>query len=354
MNASAQHSAAPPSAQVKPSAVAEPVRQTMQAMVQGRYGSFNVLGLRNIDRPVPKDHQVLVRVHAAGLHVGDCFGVRGAPLGMRLVSGLLRPKHGVPGFDLAGHVEEVGARVMRFKPGDAVFGANHGTCAEYVVASEDKLAPKPARLTFVQAAALPTSALAALHAVRDVGKVQPGQRVLINAAAGGVGSFAVQIAKAFGAEVTGVCSNRNVDLLRSIGADHVIDYTQEDFTSGATRYDLILDNLENRSLSDCRRALTPTGTLILNSGSGAQGIHLYVRLVKPLVLSPFVRHGLRRYLSVPSHDDLVCLKELVDAGKLTPVVDGTYPLSETPAALRHIEGGHARGKVIVTLRPGLA
>ena len=196
---------------------------------------------------------------------------------------------------------------------------------------------------------MPTSALAALHALRDAAKVQPGQKVLINGASGGVGTFAVQIAKSFGAEVTGVCSTANVNMVRSIGADRVIDYTQEDFTLGGQRYDLIFDNVENRSLSDCRRALTPVGTLLLNSGTGAEGFELMVRLVKPLVLSPFVRQTLRRYLSKPNHRDLVVLKELVESGKLTPVIDKTYPLQETAAALRHIEHGHARGKVVITV-----
>ena len=207
----------------------------------------------------------------------------------------------------------------------------------------------PANLTLEEAAAIPTSALAALHALRDVGKVQPGQKVLINGASGGVGTFAVQIAKSFGAEVTGVCSTRNVDMVRSIGADHVIDYTQEDFTEGGPRYDLIFDNVENRSLKDCRRALSSNGTLILNSGTGARGIGFWVRLIKPLVLSPFVHQSLRRYLSVPNHKDLVVLKELVESGKIKPVIDKTYPLRETPAALVHIEAGHARGKVVITV-----
>lgn len=230
-----------------------------------------------------------------------------------------------------------------------MFGACNGACAEYACVGQDKLALKPANLTFAEAAAVPTSALAALHALRDVGKVQPGQKVLINGASGGVGTFAVQIAKSFGAEVTAVCSTTNVDTVRSIGADHVIDYTQQDFTQGGKRYDLIFDNVENRSLSDCRRALTPSGTLILNSGTGAHGIGMLVRLVKPLVLSPFVRQNLRRYLSVPNHEDLVILKELVESRKLTPVIDRKYPLHETPAALGYIEGGHARGKVVITL-----
>ncbi len=196
---------------------------------------------------------------------------------------------------------------------------------------------------------MPTSALAALHALRDVGKMKPGQKVLINGASGGVGTFAVQIARSFGAEVTGVCSTRNVDMVRSIGADHVIDYTKDDFTRGRQRYDLIFDNVENRSLAECRRALTASGTLILNSGTGAQGIEMLVRLVSPLVLSPFARQNLRRYLSVPNRKDLIVLRKLVESRKLAPVIDKTYTLLETPEALRYIEGGHARGKVVVTV-----
>jgi NADPH:quinone reductase-like Zn-dependent oxidoreductase len=321
----------------------------MRAIVHDKYGSFDVLRVREIDKPVVKNDEVLVCVQAAGLHVGDCFGVRGAPFAMRLVTGLIRPKHGVPGFDVAGQIEAVGTNVKQFRPGDIVFGACNGACAEYACVAQDKLALKPVNLTFEEAAAVPTSALAALHALRDVGKVQPGQKVLINGASGGVGTFAVQIAKWFGAEVTGVCSTTNVDMVRSIGADHVIDYTQQDFTQGGKRYDLIFDNVENRSLSDSRRALTPAGTLILNSGTGAHGIAMLIRLVKPLVLSPFVRQDLRRYLSVPNHEDLVILKELVESRKLRPVIDRKYPLQETPAALGYIEGGHARGKVVITL-----
>jgi NADPH:quinone reductase-like Zn-dependent oxidoreductase len=268
---------------------------------------------------------------------------------VRLATGLLKPKPGIPGFDIAGQVEAVGSRVSRFRSGDSVFGACQGACAEYAKTGEVKLALKPAGLTFEEAAALPTSALAALHALRDVGKVQPGQNVLINGASGGVGSFAVQIAKSFGAEVTGVCSTSNIEMVRSLGADHVIDYTREDFTRGSTRYDLIFDNVENRPLSDCRRALTPAGTLILNSGSGAQGFKMLVRLVKPLVLSPFVRQHLRRYLSTPNHADLETLKSLVESGKLRPVIDRAYALHETGAALRYIDAGHARGKVAVSV-----
>ncbi len=320
----------------------------MKAIIQDKYGPpDDVLELRDIDTPVVSDDQVLVRVHAAGLHAGDCFTVRGAPFPVRMATGLLKPKYGVPGYDVAGRVEVVGNNVKRFQPGDEVFGACTGTCAEYVCANENELAHKPANLTLEESAAIPTSALAALHALRDVGKVRPGQRVLINGASGGVGTFAVQLAKSFGAEVTGVCSMRNVDMVRSIGADHVIDYNQEDFAQGRRRYDLIFDNVENRSLSDCRRALTRDGTLILNSGSGAHGFGLLVRLLKPLVLSPFVRQNLRRYLSIPNHEDLIVLKDLAESGKLTPVIDKTFPLSETPAALDYIEEGHVRGKAVI-------
>lgn len=321
----------------------------MRAIVHDHYGSLDVLGVKDIDKPVVKNDEVLVRVQAAGLHIGDCFAVRGAPFAVRLVTGLTRPRYGVPGFDVAGRVEELGANATRFRPGDEVFGACDGACAEYARVGQGTLALKPANLTFEEAAAMPTSALAALHALRDVGKVRPGHKVLINGASGGVGTFAVQMAKSFGAEVTGVCSGTNADMVRSIGADHVIDYTQQDFTQGGERYDLIFDNVENRSLSDCRRALTPNGTLILNSGTGAHGIGMLVRLVKPLVVSPFVRHRLRRYLSTPNHKDLAVLKELVESGSLRPVIDRKYPLDETPAALAYIEGGHARGKVVVTL-----
>jgi NADPH:quinone reductase-like Zn-dependent oxidoreductase len=321
----------------------------MKAIVQDNYGSLEGLELRDIARPEAKGDEVLVRVRAAGLHIGDCFSVRGAPFAMRLSTGLLKPKYGVPGYDAAGHVEAVGDDVKHFQPGDEVFGACDGACAEYACASEDKFALKPDGLTFEEAAAMPTSALAALHALRDVGKVQAGQKVLVNGASGGVGSFAVQIARSFGAEVTGVCSTGSVDMVRSIGADHVIDYTREDFTQGGQRYDLILDNVENRSLSDCRRALTPSGTLILNSGTGARGLEMLVRLARPLVLSPFARQNLRRYLSVANRKDLVVLKKLVESGKLRPVIDKTYPLRETPAALGYIERGHVRGKVVITV-----
>ena len=324
----------------------------MKAMIHDAYGPPELLELRDIAPPAIGDDGVLVRIHAAGLHVGDCFGVRGSPFPMRLASGLLRPRYGVPGFDLAGRVEAVGRNVTRFQPGDEVFGACQGSCAELASTGENQLAAKPANLGMEEAAALPTSGLAALHGLRDAGKVRAGQKLLVNGASGGVGTFAVQIGKALGAEVTGVCSTANVELVRSLGADHVIDHTREDFTRGGGKYDVILDNVENRSLSEVRRALAPGGTLVLNSGTGASGVAFLVRLLKPLVVSPFVRQNLRRYLSMPNHEDLVVLKEMVEAGKLRPVIDRTVPLSGTAAALRHIEGGHARGKVVVRVWGG--
>lgn len=324
----------------------------MKAVVQSMYGPpGDVLALAEIDPPVAKDDEVLVRVRAAALHVGDCFAVRGAPVVVRLMTGLLKPKPGIPGFDVAGTVEAVGARVRRFRPGDEVFGAGFGACAEFMCVGQDKLVPKPATLTFEEAAAVPTSALAALHGLRDAGQVRAGQRVLINGASGGVGTYAVQIARSLGAEVTGVCGPTNLDMVRALGAAHVIDYTREDFTRGGPRYDVILDNVENRSLAECRRALTPDGTLLLNSGTGASGIGLLIRLVKPVLLSPFGAQRLRRFLSSPNQQDLVVLKDLVEAGKLRPVIDRTYRLAETAAALSYIEGGHARGKVVVTMEP---
>ena len=321
----------------------------MQAIIQDRYGAPDVLALREVDPPVVGDDEVLIRVRAASVHIGDVFGMRGAPYPVRFDTGLLRPKRGIPGYDASGVIEAVGAQVTRFRPGDEVFGQGRGTCAELTSAREAHLAPKPPSLGFEEAAALPVSALAALHGLRDAGRLEAGQHVLVNGASGGVGTFAVQIAKALGAEVSGVCGTANVDLVRSLGADRVIDYTQEDFTRREERYDLLLDNVENRSLAACRQVLTPGGTLVLNSGTGVRGFRFYVRLVRPLLLSPFVKHDLRRYLSTPNQSDLLVLTEYAAAGKLRPVVDRTFPLAEVPAALRHIEGGHARGKVVITV-----
>jgi NADPH:quinone reductase-like Zn-dependent oxidoreductase len=316
----------------------------MKAIVQNEYGSADVLELKEIDKPAVQENDVLVRVRAAAVHAGDYFTMRGVPFLVRLVAGWPKPKNYVPGFDVAGQVEAVGQNVTRFRPGDEVFGACNGACAEYVCATQDKFVPKPANLTFEQAAAVPTSALAALHGLRDAGKVGPGHKVLINGASGGVGTFAVQIAKAFGAEVTGVCSTRNVDMVLSLGADHVIDYTQDDFTRSGPRYDLILDNVGNRSFSDLRRALTPQGTLIPNTGHAGMG---YV--LKAFVLSAFVRQQGSPFISTPNHEDLVILKELLESGKVRPVIDRTYPLSQTPAAMGYIGEGHARGKVVIVV-----
>jgi NADPH:quinone reductase-like Zn-dependent oxidoreductase len=326
----------------------------VQAIVHDRYGApDDVLELRQLDRPAIREGEVLVRVRAAGLHAGDTFSVRGSPFAARMMTGLFRPKSGVPGLDVAGEVEAVGSGVTRFRAGDEVFGCcrwpSAGACAEYAPAAEDHLVLKPAGLTFEEAAAIPTSALAALHGLRDAGKLQPGQKVLINGASGGVGTFGVQIAKALGAEVTGVCSTRNVDLVRSLGADQVIDYTRQDFTSEPDRYDLVLDNIENRPLSDVRRVLTPRGTLLLNSGNAFRGRRLLVRGLWPLLLSRFVSHDLRRFLSSPRGADLELLAAWVADGKLRPAIGRTYPLAETPAALREIETGHASGKVVIAV-----
>lgn len=322
----------------------------MKAIVQDRYGPPDeVLQLRDIARPVAGEHDVLVQVESAGLHIGDCFIIRGVPFPVRLAMGLIKPKSIVRGLDVSGQVAAVGNSVNHFQVGDEVFGVTTGAWAEYAVVEETKLALKPANLTFEEAAAVPTSALAALHGLRDAGQIRPGQSVLINGASGGVGSYAVQLAKEFGADVTGVCSTKNVEMVRSLGADHVIDYTQRDFTQGEERYDLILDNVENHSLAQCRRVLSPSGTLVLNSGSGARGVRLLVRLAMPLVLSPFIRQHLRRYFSTANHDDLILLKDLIESGKLRPVVDKKYPLRDTPAAIRYIETGHARGKTVITI-----
>jgi NADPH:quinone reductase-like Zn-dependent oxidoreductase len=325
----------------------------VQAVVQERYGGPEVLRQREIARPAVGAGEVLVRVHAAGLHIGDVFAVRGSPFPVRFFSGLRAPKLGVPGYDIAGTVEQAGPGVTRFKLGDAVFGIctfpASGACAEYAVAREDQLAAKSAGLTYEQAAAIPTSASAALHNLRDAGRLRAGQRVLVNGASGGVGTYAVQIARAAGAEVTGVCGPANVELVRSLGAQHVIDYTREDFTRGAERYDLVLDNVENHSLAACRRVLTRDGTLVLSSGTGAHGLRLLARLARPVVLDPFVRHRLKRILSVPNRQDLEALAAMVEAGTLRPVIEGVYPLAETPQAVRHIETGHARGKVVVAI-----
>jgi NADPH:quinone reductase-like Zn-dependent oxidoreductase len=319
----------------------------MKAIVQDKYGPPHVLDLEEIDTPVVEDDEVLVQVHAAGVAIGDWLVMRGLPYPARMTYGLRKPKNSIPGFEVAGHVEAVGTNVKRFQPGDEVFGWCNGALAEYVSVSEDALAPKPANLTFEQAAAVPISAFTALQGLRDQGQIEAGQKVLVIGASGGVGTFAVQIAKAFGAEVTGVCSTRNVDLVRSIGADHVIDYTQDDFTQSGQRYDVILDTVGNRSLSDTRRALTPRGSLVIVGGSGGPWLMGMGRSVRALMLSPFVRQRLRAFVSKPNTADLKVLKELIEDGKVTPVIDRTYPLGETREAIGHIGARHTRGKTVI-------
>jgi NADPH:quinone reductase-like Zn-dependent oxidoreductase len=321
----------------------------MKAIIHDAYGPPETLGARDIEVPAIGDHDVLVRVHAAGLHIGDVFAMEGKPFLVRLSTGLRRPSYGVPGFDLAGTVTAVGSAVTRFAIGDEVFGSGSGTAAEFAKAGEDELVSKPADLSWLHAAAISTSGLAALHGLRDAGRIRAGQKVLINGASGGVGTFAVQIAKALGAHVTGVTSTRNLELVRSLGADEVIDYTRDDFTRRTAAFDLIFDLIENRTLADVRRAVTRNGTLVLNSGTGASGLRMLVRLVRPIVLSPFSSQSMRRFLSTPNAVDLEVLKDLVETGGLSPVIDSCYGLDETVEALRHIQAGHARGKVVLSV-----
>jgi len=323
----------------------------MKAIVYTRYGSPDVLELRDIDKPEIEDDEVLVHVHAAGVDRGVWHIMTGLPYPIRIAGyGLRAPKNPVIGSDVAGVVEAVGKNVTRFQPGDEVFGIGKGTFAEYARALEDKLAPKPANLTFEQAAVVAISGLTALQGLRDHGKVRPGQKVLIIGASGGVGTYAVQIAKAFGAHVTGVCSTTKVEMVRSIGADHVIDYTRDDFAEGEQRYDLILDIGGNSPLARLRRALTPEGTLVITGGEGGgRWLGGTDRQLRALVLSSFVGQKLGTFISSENHEDIIVLKEFIESGKVTPVIDRTYPLSEVPEAIRYLEEGHAKGKVIVTL-----
>jgi NADPH:quinone reductase-like Zn-dependent oxidoreductase len=323
----------------------------MKAIVQEKYGSPDVLQLRDIDKPEISDDEVLVHVHAAGVGRDVWHVMTGLPYPIRLAGyGLRAPKNPVIGSDMAGVVEAVGKDVSRVRPGDEVFGIGKGSYAEYVCAQEDKLAPKSANLTFEQAAVVAIMGSAALQALRDHGKVRQGQEVLIIGASGGVGTYAVQIAKAFGAHVTGVCSTTKVEMVRSIGADHVIDYTQEDFAEGEERYELILDIGGNSSLSRLRHALAPRGTLVIVGGEGGGrwfgGID---RQLRAMILSRFVGQKLGTFISTQNHEDLLVLKGLIESGKVTPVIDRTYPLSEVPEAMRYLEEGHARGKVVITV-----
>jgi len=319
----------------------------MKAIVQDNYGSHEALELEDVDKPEIADDEVLVRVRAASVHVGDWILLTGSPYVMRLATGLRKPKNRVPGTDVAGTVEAVGKNVERLRPGDEVFGWCAGAFAEYASASEEQFVKKPANLTFEEAAAVGVSASTALQLLRDDGKIHPGQKVLINGASGGVGTFAVQIAKAFGADVTGVTSTKNVEMVRSIGADHVIDYTREDFRKGTARYDFILDNVGNDSMARTRRALTPLGTLISNGGGHSDG--KLGRTVRTLLVSMFVRQQAGPTVKTQNRDDLVVLKGLVESGKVTPVVDQTYPLIGTPEAIGYVGAGHARGTVVITV-----
>jgi NADPH:quinone reductase-like Zn-dependent oxidoreductase len=325
-------------------------RQTMQAIVQTEYGSADVLRVEEIDRPAIGDGEVLVRVHAAGLDRGTWHLMAGQAYLIRLMGfGIRRPKNPVPGLDVAGTVVATGAGVTRFEVGDEVFGISQGSFAEYACASESKLARKPANLTFAQAAAVAVSGFTALQAL-DAGRVEPGQHVLIVGASGGVGTFAVQIAKALGAEVTGVCSTAKTDLVRSIGADRVIDYTRDDFANGPQRYDLILDIGGNAALSRLRHALTPSGTLVIVGGEdGGRWTGGMGRQLRARALSPFVRQRLTMVVAKHPHADLERLTQLIEAGDLTPVIERTYPLHQAPDAMRHLEAGQARGKLVITV-----
>jgi NADPH:quinone reductase-like Zn-dependent oxidoreductase len=322
----------------------------MQAIVYEQYGSLDVLQLKDVEKPTPKDEEILIKVHAATVTPGDAYLVKGEPFVARFWSGLLAPKHKIPGKEMAGRVEAVGIRITQFHPGDEVFGdlsvCGMGAFAEYVCVPEKAIALKPANLTFEEAAAVPESAVVALQGLRDKGKIQAGQKVLINGASGGVGTFAVQIAKSFGAEVTAVCSTRNMERARSLGADHVIDYTEENFTQNGQRYDLILAVNGSHPLSEYRRVLNPEGYYVATGGSMAQTF-------QGMLLGPIIsRTGgqtLGNLLVKPNQNDLVFMKELLESGKVTPMIDRCYPLSEVPEAFRYLGEGHAQGKIVITV-----
>jgi NADPH:quinone reductase-like Zn-dependent oxidoreductase len=325
----------------------------MKAIVQNRYGGPEVLEFADIDQPVPTDNEVLVQVQAAGLHRGDWHIMTGLPYMIRIAVptlGLRRPKVPVLGMDVAGRVEAVGAQVTRFRPGDEVFGWCDGSFAEYACASEDQFAAKPATLSFEEAAVVPISGFAALQAVRDVGEVRSGQKVLIIGAAGAVGWFAAQLAKAFGAQVTGVAGTSQVELVRSVGADEVIDYTREDVTDGTRQWDVIIDTGGRRTLSQLRRALTPTGTLVIVGGEGGgRWMGGFLRNLRAPLVSRFVGQRLRMLASKERQEDLQVLGELIEAGKLRPRIGRTYPLGEVPEAMRTLEAGNTRGKIVITV-----
>jgi NADPH:quinone reductase-like Zn-dependent oxidoreductase len=324
---------------------------TMQAITQDRYGEAgDVLRLEEIARPAIGDEDVLLRVHAAGVDQGVWHLMTGLPYPVRLACGIRAPKTRVRGREVAGRVEATGSAVTALRVGDEVFGIADGSFAQYASARPGKLAPKPANLTFAQAAAVPVSALTALQAVRDRGRVQAGQKVLVIGASGGVGTFAVQIAKAAGAEVTGVSSTAKLDLVRSLGADHVIDYTRDDITAGGHRYDVILDTGGHRPLSELRRALTPRGTLVIvGSETGGRWLGGSDRQLRALILSPFTSQRLTTLICSENTQDLRALTELIESGQVRPVIDRTYPLSQIPQAIQYLRDGHAQGKVVVNL-----
>jgi len=314
----------------------------MKAIVYERYGAPDVLELRDVEKPAVTDDGVLVRIRAASTNPYDWHFMRGKPLFTRLMFGLVRPKDHRLGADLAGEVEAVGKDVTRFRPGDSVFGEGAGAFAEVACVPERWLARKPTNLTFEQAAAVPMAANTALQGLRDGGRIQAGQKVLIHGASGGVGTFAVQIAKSFGAEVTGVCSTKNVEMVKKIGADHVVDYTRDDFTRGETRYDLMLDTIGDRSLRACRRVLAQKAVYVFIGGRMSH-------LASTMLARPFVSQDVKAVVAKRSSADLEFLAGLIEAGKVAPVIDRTYPLSEVPAAIRYLEGGHARGKIVITV-----
>ena len=322
----------------------------MKAILHERYGRPDVLELRDVDKPTIGDDQVLVRVHASSVNPVEWYGVSG-PYFARLGNGMRRPKDQTVGADLAGVVEAVGRDVTQFEPGDEVFGVSGGSWAEYTIAREERLAKKPDNLSFEEAAAVPVAAVTALQALRDKGQVQAGQKVLINGASGGVGTFAIQLAKLFGADVTAVCSTGNVEQARSLGADRVVDYTKDDFTDGRVRYDVVQDNVGNHPLRRLRRAVTPTGTLVSNAGGSPDGNLLgpIPAIVRMLAVNAVVRQRLRPLPDTWTREHLLAVTELVAAGQVTPVVGRTYPLADTAAAMHHLEQGHARGKVVVTV-----
>ncbi|MFD2443840.1 NAD(P)-dependent alcohol dehydrogenase [Bacillus sp. CGMCC 1.16607] len=323
----------------------------MKAIIYNKYGPSHVLKLMNIEKPIPKDDEVLVKIHASSVNPLDWHTMRGTPYLVRLQSGLSGPKNNRLGSDMAGQVEAVGKNVKGFQPGDEVFGGGNGTFAEYVCTSEKLLVKKPANVTFEQAAALPIAAFTALQGLRDHGRIKSGQKVLINGAAGGVGTFAVQIAKSMGAEVTGVCSTRNVEMVQSIGADHVIDYTQEDFTLSQKSYDLIFDTIGNHPLLKCRSVLSEDGTLLMvGSQSNGKFLGPLARSIRGLLMTRFISQRFIMFIAMWKKEDLIVLQELIDSGKVTPVIDRCYSLNEVPEAIRYLEKGHARGKVVISLK----